>query len=279
MRGLDGRVAIVTGTTQMMGRAIAHRLCAEGVRVVGTGRNAEAGEAGAVGLRDAGGQSVFVAGDIGNPAHVIRLVAAAKDAYGPVDLVVNNAAGVDRIRAGAESAVADESLEEFEHQIRVGLYGPFLLAKEVLASMVERRRGVFVSVSAWNATRAVPAVTGYAATKAALEALDRQIARDYGSYGIRANSVLTGMIRVDQNQDMHDSPLGPEIRGQVQILPTIGEPDDIASAVAFLASDEAKFITGTTLAVEGGAIAKGGFPADLFVKYIAGLKQSQASTG
>ena len=271
MRGLTGRVVVVTGASQEMGEAIGLRLVNEGAIVIGTGRSAERGEAVARRLVDAGGDAHFLAGDVTVESDVQRVVNFAHDRYGRVDAVVNNAAAVDLIRGGHEKRVDEESLEMFERQVQVNLIGPFLMARTVLPGMVERRRGAFVGVSAWNATRAVPAVTGYAVSKAALEALDRQIARDYGAFGIRANSVLVGMIRVQANRAMHDSALGPEIRDKVQILPTVGEPDDIAAAVAFLASDDAKFITGTTLAVEGGAIAKGGFPADLFAQYIAGL--------
>jgi NAD(P)-dependent dehydrogenase (short-subunit alcohol dehydrogenase family) len=264
-------VVIVTGASQEMGEAIGLRLVSEGAIVVGMGRSADRGEAVAQRLLDQGGEAHFVAGDVTVDADVRRVVDFAHQRYGRVDVVVNNAAAVDLIRGGHEKRVDEESREMFERQVQVNVVGPFLVARAVLPGMVERRSGVFVGVSAWNATRAVPAVTGYAVSKAALEALDRQIARDYGSFGIRANSVLVGMIRVAANRTMHDSVLGPRIRDNVQLLPTVGEPDDIAAAVAFLASDDAKFITGTTLAVEGGAIVKGGFPADLFAQYIAGL--------
>lgn len=276
MRGLTDKVAIVTGATKAMGAAIAKRLCDEGAFVVGTGRDEAAGRAIAGRIGADGGRASFVRGDLAVPADIQQVVDFASERYGPADIVVNNAAAVDMIRGGVEGSVLEESPEAFERQVRVGLYAPLLLAQAVLPAMVERRAGAFVSVSAWNATRAVPAVTGYAAAKAALEALDRQIARDYGGYGIRANSVLTGMIRVDQNKDLHDSELGPAIRSHVQILPTVGSPEDIASAVAFLASEDARFITGATLAVEGGAIAKGGFPADLFAQYIEGLKKGNS---
>jgi NAD(P)-dependent dehydrogenase (short-subunit alcohol dehydrogenase family) len=271
MRGLHDRVAIVTGTTRQMGEAIALRLVQEGAIVIGTGRSQAEGEAAVRRLTDAGGRADFIPGDITRKTDVDHLVNFAHQRYGHVDIVVNNAAAVDAIRAGEEKRVGDESLDGLNRQIQVNLAGPFLLAKAVLPKMVESGRGTFVGVSAWNATRAVPAVTGYAAAKAAMEALDRQIARDYGPMGVRANSIAVGMIRVTANASMHDSDLGPQIRDKVQILPNVGEPEDIAAAVAFLASDDAKFITGTTLAVEGGAIMKGGFPADLFEKYIAGL--------
>ena len=261
----------MTGASQEMGESIGLRLVSEGAIVIGMGRSADRGEAVAQRLLDSGGEAHFLAGDVTVDADIRRVVDFAHQQYGRVDVVVNNAAAVDLIRGGHEKRVDEETREMFERQVQVDVVGPFLVARAVLPGMVERRRGVFVGVSAWNATRAVPAVTGYAVSKAALEALDRQIARDYGPFGIRANSVLVGMIRVAANRTMHDSALGPQIRDNVQLLPDVGEPDDIAAAVAFLASDDAKFITGTTLAVEGGAIVKGGFPADLFAQYIAGL--------
>jgi NAD(P)-dependent dehydrogenase (short-subunit alcohol dehydrogenase family) len=271
VRGLTDRVVIVTGATQEMGEAIGRRLTSEGAAFIGMGRSSERGAAIAQRLVDQGADAHFVAGDVTVEADVQRVVDFAQQRYGGVDIVVNNAAAVDLIRGGLEKRTDEESRDMFERQLQVNVVGPFLIARAVLPGMMQRRRGAFVGVSAWNATRAVPAVTGYAVGKAALEALDRQIARDYGPFGIRANSILVGMIRVAANRAMHDSALGPQIRDKVQVLPNVGEPDDIAAAVAFLASDDAKFITGTTLAVEGGAIAKGGFPADLFARYIEGL--------
>lgn len=271
MRGLAERIVIITGATQEMGEAIGLRLIKEGAVVIGIGRSSERGEAVAQRLIDKGGDAHFLTGDVTVESDIQRVSNFALQRYGRIDVVVNNAAAVDLIRGGHEKPAHEESREMFERQLQVNLIGPFLMARSVLPGMMERRSGAFVGVSAWNATRAVPSVTGYAAGKAALEALDRQIARDYGPFGIRANSILVGMIRVEANRAMHDSSLGPNIREKVQILPNVGEPDDIAAAVAFLASDDAKFITGTTLAVDGGAITKGGFPADLFMQYIEGL--------
>ncbi len=257
MRGLRGKVAIVTGATKTMGATIAERLIDEGVSIVGTGRSATEGEQVATALRARGGHAVFVAGDITDPAALDELVDAAVSTFGRLDIVVNNAAAIDVIRAGGERRVVDESFEVFDHMIKVGLYGPFLLAQRAIPHMLATGGGSFVNISSVVASSAQRGATGYAPSKAALESLTRQIAVDYGAEGIRANAVVTGAIRVAQNGYLHDHPVvGAAIREHVQILPRSGVAGDIAAAVAFLASDDAAFITGATLNVDGGALVK-----------------------
>jgi NAD(P)-dependent dehydrogenase (short-subunit alcohol dehydrogenase family) len=277
MNGLTGRVALITGIAGWMGTAIAERLSADGVKIVGIARAVDAPEKTGAKLTEAGVDAEILAGDLADPATIPELVARAERRFGRIDIVVNGAAAVDQVRAGAESAVVDETDEAWNRQVAVNLWAPMALARAVLPGMVQRRQGAFVSISSWTANRAVPSLTGYNVTKAGLMALDRQIACDYGQFGIRANTVLTGMIRVAQNTGMHDAEVGAQIRERVQMLPSIGRPIDIANAVAFLASDESAFVTGAALPVEGGAIAKGAFPGDLFAEYLAILKRDQTT--
>jgi NAD(P)-dependent dehydrogenase (short-subunit alcohol dehydrogenase family) len=276
MRGLAGRTAVVTGATQTMGEAIARRLAEEGCQVVGFGRSADLGEDVARRLRADGGEVVFCAGDVTDAADVAALVDRAEQTYGGVDIVVNNAAAVELIRSGFETRVATVSYVAFDQQLKVGLYGPLLLAQAVLPGMVDRRRGTFVSISSQGGRVAYPGMSGYGPVKAAIEALTRQIAGDYGANGIRANSVVVGSIRVAQNAAVHDDPdLGGRLRA-MQMLPHVGRPDHVASAVAFLASDEAEFVTGVSLPVEGGVLAKGPMPTDDFDAWMDGLVKARS---
>ncbi|MGC0367373.1 NAD(P)-dependent dehydrogenase (short-subunit alcohol dehydrogenase family) [Rhodococcus sp. 27YEA15] len=266
MNAFTDRVAIVTGAGGTMGRAIAARLARDGAHVVGFDLpNAPIQRIETV---SGPGSIRVVSGDVSCADDVTNLVASVLDEYGRIDVVVNNAAAQDEVRSGRETQIADLDPEVFERIMRVNLHGPFLLARSVLPAMVERRRGTFVNISAWSATRAVPRMSAYSISKAGLEALGRQISRDYGTYGIRANNLVLGFIRVDTNEAMQDSPLGAQIRDSVQMLPTVGRPEDVGEAVAFLAGDGSRFISGASLPIEGGSMAKGVIPPELFAQYI-----------
>jgi NAD(P)-dependent dehydrogenase (short-subunit alcohol dehydrogenase family) len=254
--GLGDKVAVVTGATQTMGTAIARRLAAEGAHVVGFGRSAERGHAVAARLTADGGSALFVEGDITNEVDVQTLVDRAVATFGRLDIVVNNAAAVELIRTGVETGVADEPAAAFEWQFKVGLYGPLRLAQLAIPHMVRGGGGAFVTISSQGGHRAFPGMTSYGPVKAAAEALSRQIAVDYGDRNIRSNCIVVGSIRVEQNEHVHDDPmLGAQLR-DMQMLPAAGSPEHIASAVAFLAGDDAEFITGVALPVDGGLMAK-----------------------
>ena len=254
--GLGDKGAVVTGATQTMGAAIARRLAAEGAHVVGFGRSAERGHAVAARLTADGGSAMFVEGDITNEVDVQTLVDRAVATFGRLDIVVNNAAAVELIRTGVETGVADEPAAAFEWQFKVGLYGPLRLAQLAIPHMVRAGGGAFVTISSQGGHRAFPGMTSYGPVKAAAEALSRQIAVDYGDRNIRSNCIVVGSIRVEQNEHVHDDPvLGAQLR-DMQMLPAAGSPEHIASAVAFLAGDDADFITGVALPVDGGLMAK-----------------------
>jgi NAD(P)-dependent dehydrogenase (short-subunit alcohol dehydrogenase family) len=254
--GLGDKVAVVTGATQTMGAAIARRLAAEGAHVVGFGRSAERGHAVAARLTAGGGSAMFVEGDITNEVDVQTLVDRAVATFGRLDIVVNNAAAVELIRTGVETGVADEPAAAFVWQFKVGLYGPLRLAQLAIPHMVRGGGGAFVTISSQGGHRAFPGMTSYGPVKAAAEALSRQIAVDYGDRNIRSNCIVAGSIRVEQNEHVHDDPVLDAQLRDMQMLPAAGSPEHIASAVAFLAGDDADFITGVALPVDGALMAK-----------------------
>lgn len=271
MRGLRDKVAVVTGATQTMGEAIARRLAAEGARVVGFGRSAERGQAVAARITADGGSATFVEGDMTETADVQALVDRTVGRFGRLDIVVNNAAAVELIRTGAESGVLGEAAAVFEWQFKVGLYGPLLLAQLAIPHMVRGGGGAFVTISSHGGHRAFPGMTSYGPAKAAAEALSRQIAVDHGADNIRSNCVV-GSIRVEQNQHVHDDPvLGAQLRG-MQMLTAPGQPEHIASAVAYLASDDAEFVTGVALPVDGGLMAKAPMTNTGFTDWMSQLR-------
>jgi NAD(P)-dependent dehydrogenase (short-subunit alcohol dehydrogenase family) len=257
MRGLKGKVALVTGASKNIGRSIMERLAAEGVRVVGLGRSVELGEQLAAQIRTAGGEAAFIGCDVTDEAQVKAAVEQAAAHFGHIDIVVNNAAATQIIRSGGEADVVNESLESFDQFMKVGVYGPFLLAREVLPLMLARGSGVFVSISSVASVAAVQGMTAYGPSKAALESLTNQIAVEYGDRGIRAVSLRVGPIRTDENLMLHDHPAaGPLLRSTQMLTSRAGAPADVAGAVAFVASDEAAFITGSVINVEAGQVAK-----------------------
>jgi 3-oxoacyl-[acyl-carrier protein] reductase len=252
---LDGKVALVTGATQAMGEAIARRLARDGAAVLGVGRSAERGRAVADRLVADGLRASFACADVGQEDQVAAAVEAAVQRFGAVDIVVNNAAALDN--SVPEGPVHLESTELFDSIMKVNLYGPFWFAKYAAPVMMAGGRGgLFVNISSYSAQRGVAGIPAYTASKGALEALTRQIAVDYADHGIRANTVVLGSISVPRNAALHSDELMADALRGGRMVHRAGSPDDVAAAVSFLASSGAEFITGTTLNVDGGLLAK-----------------------
>ena len=248
MARLQGKVAIITGAAQGMGAAHARRFVAEGVKVVITDINRDAGEALATELGDA---AMFHALDVADDASWATVVAAAKAQFGPVTALVNNAGILGPGKPCAELEEAD-----FLKVCAINQTAVFLGAKHDIPSMIEAGGGSIVNISSISGIVAIYGTpnVAYAASKFAVRGITKQVAIEYGKQGIRANSVHPGYIRTPMMTAALDDDQIKVASGSVPIG-RVGEVEDVSNLVVFLASDESTFITGTEHIIDGGLTA------------------------
>lgn len=249
---LEDKVAIVTGAAQGIGHAVARRLLEEGARVVIADINEEAGEEAAETLSVAG-EVRFVECDVGERLDVRNLVAATIEAFGDIDVLVNNAAVV------AAADFLEVSEEDFDHVLRTNLKGAFLVAQSVARHMVERVKagappGAIINLSSINAVFALPNQVPYSISKGGIAQLTRAAALSLARYRIRVNAVGPGSIRTPMLEKVLQDEAARKVMLSRTPLGRAGEPEEVAAVVAFLASDEASYITGQTIYADGGRL-------------------------
>lgn len=243
--GLEGQVALVTGASRGIGRATAAALARAGAAVaLNYQRSREAAEVLAGSLCDAGAEAITVAGDMADAGQVQAMVAQVEDELGTVSILVNNA-GITR-----DGLLVRLSDDDFDEVISVNLRGAFLASRAVARGMMKARSGSIINVSSVIGRRGNPGQANYAAAKAGLIGLTKSLARELGPRGVRVNAVAPGYVETDMTAALpgnmrelilSNTPLG-----------RLATPDDVASAILFLASPASSYITGAVIAVDGG---------------------------
>ena len=250
MKRLQGRVALVTGAASGIGKATAERLAAEGAAVGVTDIQAEAGQLVVKGITETGGRAVFVRHDVTSTTDWERAVAIATDTYGGLDILVNNAG------MGDLAAIEDTSLEDYQRTVAIDQTGVFLGMKTAAEALKASGRGSVINISSiFGTSGGVGTSPAYHAAQGADRTRTKNVALHRATEGVRVNSVHPGFI----DTPILEQAKGTEFEaGMLALTPMgrLGQPTEIAAGVAYLASDDASFVTGLELYLDGGFIAR-----------------------
>ncbi len=250
MPDLSGHVAVVTGGAQGIGGAIARRLAADGASVLIADTDAAAAEGNAARIREAGGTVATVVADVGQGADIRRTIDAAVGQWGKLTLLVNNAYGWT---PGAKGTAVEVEEEGWDRAFAVLVKSLFLAAKYAVPHIAAAGGGAIVNISSVHGLLAAPRALVYDTGKAAVIGMTRQMAIDFGRLGIRVNAICPGHIVTERMAQLWEqNPEGLRFFEQQYPVGRTGRPEDIAGAAAFLCSEDAAFITGHALTVDGG---------------------------
>jgi NAD(P)-dependent dehydrogenase (short-subunit alcohol dehydrogenase family) len=246
---LQGRVSVVTGAGSGIGRAVANALGAEGSRVVLVDIDGAKADVAAAAICSKGGDARAFRADVADPVSVGALHAFVHKELGPLDILVNNAA------IQVNKRIEDTSPEEWNRQMAVNVGGVFLCSRAFLPDL-RQTRGVIINMSSVNGFFVEPSCAGYCATKGAILAFTKAIAIDHGREGIRVHAICPGYINAGLAEGYFESQADPakarEEAGSLHALGRIGQPEEVARAAVFLAGNDASFMTGSALVVDGG---------------------------
>ena len=256
--GLEGKTALVVGGATGIGYAAASLMGREGMQVAVADINADAARLGAERLRAAGIKAAGIRADVTNPEDVFAMVAQTEAELGPVDVLLNSAAVLD------DKLFLESSPQDWDRMLKVCLYGPMNVLHAVLPGMVQRRHGRVICMASDSARVGQARLSYYAAAKAGVIALVKSVAQEIGPNGVTLNIVSPGATNTEMRQQREEglkASMGEEkyarrVQTVLRMYPTrrIGEPDDIASAILYLASAQASWVTGQVLSVNGGFV-------------------------
>ena len=255
MLDFTGRTVLITGGTSGIGLAAAELFVRQGAAVMVSSRSADKGEAAVARLVALGGEAAFVRADVRDEDHVKNLIAETIDTFGHLDVVVNSAGIINRI------LLTELEQPDWDAILDTNLRGVYLVCKHALPPLIEQGRGVLVNVASYLGTFGARSTTpAYNAAKAGVVALTRSLALQVGPQGIRVNAVCPGFVVTSLNEQIIRGAPDPAAKEKEMArdypLGRLGRPADVAAAILFLASDEAGWITGATLLVDGGLTAK-----------------------
>jgi len=254
MRQLEDKIAIVTGAGGGIGSATAELLAARGARVVLADIRTQSAERAAAAVELAGGTALPVFLDLSREDSIIAMVRAALDRFGRIDVLHNNAADLSPDLAGRDRDIETMEAEVWDRTYTVNLRGTMLCCKHVLPHMVRNGGGSIINTASNLGMQGNLGQAAYAASNAAVIQLSRSIAASHGRRGIRCNTVSPGLIMTPAARDNLPPQLHKIVAGET-LTPYLGIPEDIANAVAFLASNDARYVTGHNLVVDGGTVS------------------------
>jgi 3-oxoacyl-[acyl-carrier protein] reductase len=247
---LEGKVAVVTGASRGIGRAIALELARFGASVVvNYNRSADAASEVVATIEEEGGEAVAVQADVGDLDQATRLVQSAIDTFGGIDILVNNA-GTTR-----DQLLMLMSEDDWDTVLRTNLKGIFNCCKAAARKMMRQRSGRIVNISSVSGIAGQGGQTNYAASKAGVIGFTKSLAKELGARNVTVNAVAPGFVPTDLTADLSEDLVQRAI--EVTPLGRMGQPEEVAYAVVFLASDMASFITGEVLTVDGGLVMQG----------------------
>lgn len=244
---LKDKIAVITGAATGIGSATAELFAAEGAKVIIGDINAAEAEATLSRILQAGGEAVFVPTDVGVADQVRALIQTALDRYGRVDILHNNAAYLF-----ASYPVTETSDEEWDKTLNVNLRAIYVASKAVLPQMVRQGGGVIINTASVLGAVGAPNYAAYIASKGAIIQLTRSIAIDYGKFNIRANALCPGITASPPAKESMKDPENLRYLLGMTVLGRVAEPKEIAYGALFLASDEASYVTGSCLFIDGG---------------------------
>lgn len=247
MRGLAGKVAIVTGGAGRIGRAVVARLVAEGVRTVVADIDADAAAAVA---QNHGEMAEGIGFDAGDESSIARLVETTVSRFGGLDILHNNAAFVNLGELGEDTTALDTPLDLWDVTMNVNVRGYFIACRHAIPHMLARGGGSIINTSSGSGHRGDDVRIAYGTSKGAVSTLTLYVAAQHGKQGIRCNAIAPGLIADEYLREL--APKLVALNERHNLLSRVGHPDDIAALVAFLASDESSFITGQVIAIDAG---------------------------